>query len=62
VFIEVIVKVIVVSKANVMIIAINKPEYFLLSFKAGNHPLGVSPHHYCIPCLFLVTFALGTLK
>jgi len=62
VFIEVIVKVIVVSKANVMIIAINKPEYFLLSFKAGNHPLGVSPHCSCISCLFLVTFALGILK
>jgi hypothetical protein len=37
-FIEVIVKVIVESKANVINNAISNPEYFLLNFKSANHP------------------------
>jgi len=59
------VKVIVESRAIVMIIAVNKPEYFLLSLKAGNHPLGFSPHFILdivYPCWFLVTFTTWDLK
>ncbi len=65
VFIEIIVKVIAESKAIVMIIAVNKPEYFLSSFKIGNHPPSVSPQGYSqyrISCLFLVTFPIWDFK
>ena len=48
-------KLIVVSKATVMINAVSKPEYFLPIFKAGTLLLGVSPHHCYISYLFLVT-------
>ena len=59
VFIEIIVKVIAESKAIVMIIAANKPEYSLSSFEIDHHSPCVSPHDYSryhISCLFLVTF------
>jgi hypothetical protein len=59
------VKVIAESKAIVIIIAVNKPEYFLSSFKIDNHPSGISLQGYSryrISCLFLVTFPTLDIK
>ena len=60
-FIEVIVKVIVESKANVINNAIKNPEYLLLIFKSANHPF----RHFSkiiILCGVLNCYLLVSLK